>query len=254
MPISSKLSANPMKPRRVPITSITLIVLLVIFVTSLTSNSETLEEFGQAKPHPLPSSLQQWEAKSEVGDYFSEVEESPFGYLVWSDFPVKVYLDLSASSSQQKKAEWEQAVTAAMEEWSQYLPLTRVSDRAQAQIIIARSRPPLNTKRDSETGGLTFDRARTARTRYEFDLDREESRLVHSMLVEITPDQRQELTLATARHEIGHALGIWGHSPHQKDALYYSHVRDSPEISPRDVNTLKKIYQQPTHLGWKIGN
>lgn len=242
-----------MKRGRVKAIFITSIVLFVVLVISITGNSETLEEFGKPKPHPLPSSLKQWEAKTQVGDYFSEVEKSPFGYLVWSDFPVKVYLDLSASSSQQKKAEWEQAVTAAIEEWSQYFPLTRVSDRAQAQIIIARSRPPLNTKRDPATGGLTFDRARTARTRYEFDLDREESRLVHSMFVEITPDQRQELTLATARHEIGHALGIWGHSSNQNDAIYYSHVRESPEISPRDVNTLKKIYQQPTHLGWKIG-
>ncbi len=243
-----------MKRSQLRVTIITFTVLLVILVTSITSNSEPLEEFGEAKPHPLPSSLKQWEMQSEVGDYFSEIKESPFGYLVWSEFPVNVYLDLSAADSQQGKTEWEQAVTQAMAEWDEYLPLKRVDDRAQADIIIARSRPPLNTKRDAETGAVTFDRARTARTRYEFDLDKEESRLIHQMFVEITPDQRQERTLATARHEMGHALGIWGHSQDKNDALYYSHVREVPEISTRDVNTLKKIYQQPTHLGWTIGD
>jgi predicted Zn-dependent protease len=31
---------------------------------------------------------------------------------------------------------------------------------------------------------------------------------------------------------------------------YFSQVRNPPPISPRDVNTLKRIYQQPTSLGW----
>ncbi len=201
--------------------------------------------------HPLPSSLAQWQTASEVGDYFSAVEESPLGYLIWSEFPVKVYLDLgSASPSDQRLQEWVNAVKTAIGEWNEYLPLERVDDRAEADIIIARSRPPLNTTPNPETGLMEFSRARNARTRYEFDLAGKQ--LIHHMNIEISPHQSQAHTLATARHEIGHALGIWGHSPHPDDALYFSQVRQSPSISPRDINTLKKIYQQPTRLGWKI--
>ena len=36
------------------------------------------------------------------------------------------------------------------------------------------------------------------------------------------------------------------------DALYFSQVPNPPSISARDINTLKRIYQQPTLLGWKV--
>ena len=72
------------------------------------------------------------------------------------------------------------------------------------------------------------------------------------MTVRVSPSFAGESLLATIRHELGHALGIWGHSPEESDALYFSQVREPPPISSRDINTLKKIYQQPTKLGWKI--
>jgi predicted Zn-dependent protease len=209
--------------------------------------SQTSPSLPALNPHPLPPTLAQWETSAEVGDYFSEVEASPLGYLLWSEFPVTVYLDQSSSKS---GGDWVEAVMTAVREWNAYLPLQRVNDRAVADIIIARSRPPLNTTRNPETGMIEFSRARTARTYYEFDI--EDHTLIHRMIIEISPDQAKIHTLATARHEIGHALGIWGHSPNPEDALYFSQVRKSPPISERDVNTLKKIYQQPTRLGWEI--
>jgi len=221
--------------------------ILLILLLSSPSPSQMSPKLPPSKPHPLPPKLAQWETVAEVGDYFSEVEATPLGYLVWSKFPVKVYLDLSPAK---QREDWEEAVETAIAEWNRYLPLQPVRDRAQANIIIARSRPPLNTTRNPETGRIEFFRARSARTRYEFDLA--EDKLIHRMIVEISPDQAKVHTLATARHEIGHALGLWGHSPNPEDALYFSQVRDSPEISDRDVNTLKKIYQQPTRLGWEI--
>lgn len=227
---------------------VTILSFLVICITSNITSSQTEAKLPDAQPHPLPPSLAQWEIKAEVGDYFSQVKPSPLGYLIWSEFPVKIYLDLSGSEEDQQ--EWVKAVMTAIREWDAYLPLQRISNRAQADIIIARSRPPLNTTRDPKTGKLEFSRARSARTRYEFDINN--SRLIHRMIIEISPDQASIHTLPAARHEIGHALGIWGHSSNPNDALYFSQVRDSPNISARDVNTLKKVYQQPTQLGWKI--
>lgn len=52
-----------------------------------------------------------------------------------------------------------------------------------------------------------------------------------------------------AKHEIGHALGIWGHSKNINDIMYYSASEEfgflgasEKEISADDVNTLRLLY------------
>ena len=54
--------------------------------------------------------------------------------------------------------------------------------------------------------------------------------------------------LSLAQHEIGHALGLWGHSASVEDVMYYSgdFVSDSTyakKISTRDANTLMLVYK-----------
>jgi hypothetical protein len=34
--------------------------------------------------------------------------------------------------------------------------------------------------------------------------------------------------------------------------MYFAQTRDIAPISSRDINTLKKVYQQPTQLGWEM--
>lgn len=58
----------------------------------------------------------------------------------------------------------------------------------------------------------------------------------------------EDKLLTLAQHEIGHALGLWGHSADEKDIMYYSgdYVNaDTYEkgISQRDINTLMLIYR-----------
>ena len=63
---------------------------------------------------------------------------------------------------------------------------------------------------------------------------------------------------AVARHEIGHGLGLWGHSPNPRDLMYGGHHAEAtgnrrllrvPTITKRDLNTLKRVYEQPTLMG-----
>ena len=46
-------------------------------------------------------------------------------------------------------------------------------------------------------------------------------------------------------HELGHAIGLWGHSPHADDVCHAMATSQYP--TQRDINTLLKIYNTPLH-------
>lgn len=237
--------------------------------------------------HPVPSTLVQWQDSTNSGDYFSAVKPTEVGYLVWSEFPVKIYVEPAISSSEphatkgseaeplgsRTQAEpgyelgrlcllspklnsdasqaWVDAALQAVREWGLYLPLELVSEAVGADIVVMRSRPPLQASFNRNTGQFQIERARAAEARYELYI-RPSGILSHRFTINLNPNAAPQSILASARHELGHALGIWGHSPLETDALYFSQVRNPPLISPRDINTLKRIYQQPTRLGWHL--
>jgi predicted Zn-dependent protease len=197
--------------------------------------------------HPLPETLDRRQDPNSIGDYFAQIQTTPAGYLVWSKFPVKIYIEvpnLDGSFSQ----DWVSAVSEAVEAWGAYLPLETINRPENADITISRRRPPPERFDDG-----TF-RARSALTRYEFyqyrDPNSDQQMLCHRFEMTISPSQTGDYVRAAVLHELGHALGIWGHSPIETDALYFAQVRQPQGISTRDINTLKRVYQQPTRLGW----
>ncbi len=215
------------------------------------------------KPHPLPETLQHWQDSS--GDYFSEIAPiESVGYLIWSKFPVTVYIQ-TPTEEQLETFEgkslqtWMNFVSQAVAEWSAYFPLKIIDDPETADITIWRRRPGL---RLSETREILP--ARAAEAHYQLyhifqpeseDLTAElpeklTKKLAHKFTIFLSPTQTGSYIESAAKHELGHALGIWGHSPLETDVMYGTQVRNSPPISPRDINTLKRVYQQPTYLGW----
>ncbi len=218
-------------------------------------------------PHPLPTTLTQWHPVNRE-DYFDQIQPVVVNYLVWSRFPVTVFVepmqpaDKASPFTIKRSQTWITAVQAAVRQWNPYLPLQLVDQAAGADISIGRSPPPLKLEKKVGTGAsdrpsFSLPRARSAETRFELYAQPSASPstpplLNHRVTIYIRPDQAADYLQAAACHEMGHALGIWGHSPKQTDALYFSQVRNPAAISERDVNTLKRVYEQPTRLGWAL--
>lgn len=230
------------------------------------AQSAALQQLPPAQIHPLPPSLAQWHDPQQSGDYFDQVQTVVVNYLVWSTFPVTVYVEPPTRMEQtypflsNRAAIWGTAIKKAVQEWSLYLPLKIVEQAKDADIQITRSSLSLRFDRNTQDRKLPILRARSAETRFELYAKKpiaasnQPSILSHRVAIYIRPDQASEYLQAAARHEIGHALGIWGHSPQQTDALYFSQVRNPAKISARDLNTLMRVYQQPTRLGWNLAN
>ncbi|MDZ8052323.1 MAG: peptidase [Aulosira sp. ZfuVER01] len=195
------------------------------------------------KPHPLPPKLAKWQDNTNSGDYFAQITPTQVGYLVWSQFPIRVYVAKPTAINSQQAQAWVDSVLQAVQEWNVYLPLLVVDKPEVADISILRKAPPLQISPTDK-----IPRARSALTTYELYTNNKV--LLHRFSILLSPSQTGNYVMAAARHELGHALGIWGHSPLQTDALYFSQVRQPPPISVRDVNTLKRVYEQPTSLGW----
>lgn len=227
------------------------------------------------QPHHLPPFLAQWQDQDQSGDYFDQIQSVSVGYLVWSHFPIAIYVDplkpgeSIASFVGQQAQTWRDAMLAAIQEWSPYLPLKLVEQVEQADIVILRAAPPLQLERPTRPpapvtsspspslAGLRLARARSAETRFELYAQPAATQgqrpiLAHRVTIRLRPDQAVVYLRASARHELGHALGIWGHSPLPTDALYAAQVANPAGLSHRDINTLKRIYQQPTRLGWPL--
>ncbi len=202
-----------------------------------------LDSWPSPQVHSLPPTLANWQDSTNSGDYFDRIKPPKVGHLVWSKFPIRVYVEHPVNTK--GSIEWVEAVLGVVREWAVYLPLAVVESSEVADIIILRQAPPLRQGEKVRSGEAIYE-LYTSR-------DGDKTRLSHRFSVYLNPNQVGKYIAATARHEFGHALGIWGHSLLETDVLYFSQVRNPPPISVKDVNTLKRIYEQPTRLGW-VGN
>ena len=66
----------------------------------------------------------------------------------------------------------------------------------------------------------------------------------------VSPELRAPVLQATALHELGHAFGLWGHSPDPGDAMAVYQGQDPVlKLSVRDLETLDWLRNQVTRFG-----
>ncbi len=159
---------------------------------------------------------------------------------------MNVAIDLAGSRAPRKDV-WLQSVRQAIADWQPYLPLVETTDLTQANIIVRRASVPIQRGKDGK-----LQRIRLAETRFAFFTDATQ-RLRQKMTIVLSPNQSDAALVTGARHELGHALGLWGHSDRATDVMYFSQVSQPVGISDRDLQTLKRVYAQPTRLGGKVG-
>jgi predicted Zn-dependent protease len=190
---------------------------------------------------PLRTDFYSWRLLVPSGDGTDSVS------FHWpaSSLPVKIWVE--------DAAELPANVPAAIAAWrAAFLygefDATVVGDSATADVIVrAGAAPGAQFARNRLHSALAFECSGAT------DLDLSDDHAQLRLPVRVYVDSRSApgpalsscLALTTA-HEIGHALGIWRHSPASTDLMFADPVVPGP--GERDLNTAELLYHTPSNV------
>ncbi len=185
---------------------------------------------------------------ASASDYYQEIAELSESRK-WNSFPIKVAIGNVPEST------WAQGAREAFDIWKEMFPLELVAETDEADIRFNWEAEP-----DMESGeaGEETDWVQFRRVGNELS-----GRKVAVVSVSLFRRWSKDEMRAIVLHEMGHALGIAGHSPFKGDIMYW-HVQESskrlnvPRViyplvikslvskpSQRDLNTLIRLYNTP---------
>lgn len=197
----------------------------------------------KAKPQ-FPDSMQPAKYVSSAGDYYREIALTSEGEQ-WRDLPVKVYL----GNAPQLK--WQQGAREAFDIWSAAFPTQLVALEDKADIRLTWN----GSVSESDMVGEEMEWLRFKRIG-----DQLTGRRVAVISVDLSRNWSKDEMRAIISHELGHALGIKGHSDSKKDIMFWQMQDQQRQIrapyfpipvfwkslvknpSQRDINTLIRIY------------
>lgn len=199
----------------------------------------------------LPDLLRPSRYVQKAGDFYPEVTEASVG-LLWTEFPIKVFADNPSE-------EWRHAIEKGLDAWMIVIPLQLVGAREGADILVSWEKLPKGTV------GTEGD---------SFQVRKEDARVVSRrkqsfIILDNSHRWSEQQMRAVVLHELGHALGIGGHSNSSRDVMFPEEVsildlskdfapwgapgfsgfflpkRINTKLAPRDVNTLIRLYNCP---------
>lgn len=221
----------------------------------VSQNGQTIAAFKPGyKQAPVPASPYQKQFTpleiqydQAAGDYFKKVAKNSTGEILrWKDFPVYIYINSNDNDE----------ITLsrlAINYWQGKVPLQQTSNYQTANILI-----------DWASQGEFITVPIISRNGEKKDI-----KILINMLGPKKSEPKSEL-LVFLMHQMGHALGVWGHSDNPTDLMYpigRAGINDintknretyfyepivlqsrRPEITKRDLNTIYRVYQTPTSI------
>jgi len=194
-----------------------------------------------------PEALQPSRYVASAADYFGEISELSESRK-WNSFPIKV------SIGNVPNGNWAQGAREAFRIWQQMFPLELTAEPAEADI------------RFKWEGGTDIEGAAgEERDWVQFRREGDEltGRKVAFISIDLSRNWSKDEMRAIVLHEMGHALGIGGHSSSKGDIMYWQVQEKNRQLaipgvyypvawkslvskpSQRDLNTLIRLYNTP---------
>ena len=174
-------------------------------------------------------------------DYFDHITLFSDGRITrFAQMPIKVFI-----SSVIKESPYLPEIRYAMREWEtaseKLIQFQETDTPNNADIRVSWGYSSLMDIHDTRLGSARLKRMTNQQAT---DIDNEVNINVEIILMLEGDDIITELSEGEMRtvclHEFGHAIGLWGHSPHPGDICYPTATAQHP--SQRDLNTLHKLY------------
>jgi predicted Zn-dependent protease len=194
-----------------------------------------------------PEALQPSHYVPAAGDYFGEISESSESER-WSAFPIKVWIGNVPTGN------WAQGAREAFGIWKEMFPLELSAEQDDADIRFDwGGRTDIEGAAGEEKDWVQFRRVGNELT----------GRKVAFITFDLSRNWSKDEMRAIVLHEMGHALGIRGHSSSKQDIMYFQVQEKNRQVrvpgvyypfawktlvskpSQRDLNTLIRLYNTP---------
>jgi len=193
---------------------------------------------------PMPDLLNPSHYVPAAGDYYWQIADASEGEE-WQNFPVRVFLGSAP------EIKWQQGAREAYDIWAAVFPMELAATPDRGDIRMGWEESQLLGQGHA---GEELDWVQIKRVG-----DQMTGRRIAVIRMDLSRNWSKDEMRAIVLHEMGHALGIKGHSETLKDIMYWEMQEKSRQIyvpgpfpvfwkslvkspSPRDVNTLLRLY------------
>jgi len=194
-----------------------------------------------------PEGLQPSQYVPSAGDYYAEISETSESHK-WNTFPIKVSIGSVPNGN------WAQGTREAFGIWKGLFPLELTAEPEEADIRFTwEMGTDIENAAGEERDWVQFRREGNELT----------GRRVAYISVDLSHRWSKDEMRAIVLHELGHALGLKGHSDSKGDIMYWQMQEKSRQVrvpgiyypyawkslvskpSQRDLNTLIRLYNTP---------